>query len=103
MRTYLQDLRVLEGVEDIKPLSKDQKDLLIELFDDLQEAHDRMARVCGKLSTLAKGLIPKSTYVSDEIDNKAHDTIKYDCGIPGYTNWPDTCKKDVPQDRGERV
>ena len=47
----------LEGVEDIKPLSSNQ-DILIELFNDLQEAHDQMARVCGKLSMLAKGLTP---------------------------------------------
>ena len=34
-------LQVLEGEEDIKPLSNDQKYLSIDLFDDLKEAHDR--------------------------------------------------------------
>ena len=50
--------QILEAVENIKSLSFDQKDLLVELFDDLEVTHDRMARVCGWMSTLAKVLNP---------------------------------------------
>ena len=49
---------ILEVVENIKPLSYDQKDMLVELFDDLKVAHDRMSRVCTRMSTLAKVLNP---------------------------------------------
>ena len=48
----------LEVVENIKPLSYDQKDMLVELFDDLKVAHDRMSMVCARMSTLAKVLNP---------------------------------------------
>ena len=54
--------QVLGVVEHINPLTYDQKDLLVELFDDLEVAHDRMARVCGRMSSLAKVLGPTSSW-----------------------------------------
>ena len=43
-------------VEDIKPLIFEHKDMLVKLFDDLEVAHYRMARVCGRLSSLLEVL-----------------------------------------------
>ena len=43
-------------VGDIKPLNYDQKDMIIELFDDLKVAHKRMACVSGRMSSLTKTL-----------------------------------------------
>ena len=97
-----QGLQVLEGVEDIKPLSTDQKDLLIELFDDLQEAHNRMARVCGKLSMLVKGLTPSQLMLVMKLTIRPMIQLNTTAAFLD-TQISQTHKKDVLQDRGKWV
>ena len=95
-------LQVLEGEEDIKPLSNDQKYLSIDLFDDLKEAHDRMTRGCGKLSTLVKGLT--SSQLMLVMKSMIRPMIQLNTTAAFLdTQISQTHKKDVPQDRGERV
>ena len=92
----------MDVVEKIKPLSYNQKDLLVELFDDLEVAHDRMARVCGRMSMLAKVLNPSQLMLVMKV------TIRPMVQLNTTTAFLDTPasprhKKEVPQDRGERV
>ena len=93
---------MLGGVEDIKPLSNDQKDLLIELFNDLQEAHDRMARVCGKLPTLVKGLTPSQLMLVMKVMIRPMIQLNMTAAFLD-TPISQTHKKEVPKDRGKRV
>ena len=43
-------------IEDIEPLTADQKNMITELFDDLEVAHNHMARACTMLSSLSRSL-----------------------------------------------
>ena len=45
-------------VSNIKLLNYDQKDMIGELFNDLEVAHKKMACVCERMSTLTKTLTP---------------------------------------------
>ena len=45
-------------VGSIKPLNYIQKDMIIELFNNIEMAHQKMAHVCGRLSSLSKTLTP---------------------------------------------
>ena len=80
----------------------DQKDLLVELFDDLEVVHDRMARVCGRMSMLAKVLNPSQLMLVMKA------TLRLMVQLNTTAAFLDTpassChRKEVPQNRGERV
>ena len=89
-------LQVLGAVEDIKPLSHDQKDMLVGLFDILEMAHKRMVRVCGPMLSLA-GLKPKTTNVSHESNDPAHYPTQHNHKVLGPPSMSHH-KIEVPQD-----
>ena len=50
----LEDL--LSNMEELGDLTKDQKELLGELFEELEMAHKSLARACSTLGRLSRGL-----------------------------------------------
>lgn len=69
MESYLEDVmldedappgeRVVAEVSQVKPITYDQKDMLVSLFDDLSVVHDRLARAAGKMPSLSKVMLPE--------------------------------------------
>ena len=43
-------------IEEIDPLKDEQRHMIAELFNDLEVAHDHMARSCNALAALSKSL-----------------------------------------------
>ena len=54
--TYLNGSSMTGMVEDIEPLTAGQRNMIGELFDDLEVTHDNMARACSMLSSLSRSL-----------------------------------------------
>ena len=46
--------KVAAKVSQIKPITYDQKEMLVSLFDDLSMAHERLSRVASSMSSLCK-------------------------------------------------
>ena len=51
--------KVAAEVSQIKPITYDQKDMLVLLFDDLSMAHERLSRAAGSMSSLCKVMTPE--------------------------------------------
>ena len=47
---------VIKWIEDIEDLSLEQKNLITELFDDMEVAHDHLVRASGVLARLLRTL-----------------------------------------------
>ena len=66
---YLEDLmpdeeippgeKVAAKVSQIQPITYDQKDMLVSLFDDLSVAPERLSRAAGMMSSLCKRMTPE--------------------------------------------
>lgn len=89
-------------VENIKPLIFDQKDMLVELFNDLEVAHNHMARICGRLSSLSKVLNPAQLMLVLKA------TVRPMVQLNAVQNFIDTSvmtsrKMDLPDDRRDWV
>ena len=46
----------LSGTDELDDITEDQKELMGELFEELETAHESMARACSTLGRLARGL-----------------------------------------------
>ena len=89
-------------VGDIKPLNFDQKDMIVKLFDDLEVAHEKMACVCSRMSSLSKTLTPAQLMVMKKA------TIRLMIQLNTTAKFLDTPaesrrKIDLPKDVNERV
>ena len=51
--------KMVAETSNIKPLTYDQKDMIVSLFDDIAVAHEHLARVVGTISSLCKVLEPQ--------------------------------------------
>ena len=93
---------IAKMVGEIQPLKYDQKDMLIEPFDDLKAAHERMACMSGRLLSLSKVLMQPQLM----INLKA--TIRPMIQLNMTAKFLDTpagpkLKTDLPNDISERV
>ena len=94
--------QVLGAVEHMKPLIYGQKDLLVELFDDLEVVHNRMARVCSHMSSLAKVLDPNQLMIF--MKAKIRPMIQLNT-TSAFLETPAVLKHkvDIQEDRGEHL
>ena len=51
----------LSGTDELGNITEDQKELMGELFEELETAHESMARACSTLGRLARGLKRQTT------------------------------------------
>ena len=51
--------KVAAKVFQIKPITYNQKDMLVLLFNDLSVAHERLSRAAGTMSSLCKVMTPE--------------------------------------------
>ena len=51
--------KVAAEVSKIKPITYDQKDMLVSLFNDLSVAHKRLSTAAGMMSLLCKVITPE--------------------------------------------
>ena len=94
--------RVAQEVASLKPLTYDNKDMLMELFNDLEVARNHMARVCRHLSSLLKILTPGQLMIVLKACN--HPMIQLNA-IKGFLDkeMVSKCKLELPDYRGNRV
>ena len=93
--------KVVSDVSQIKPLTYDQKDLIVPLFNNLAIAHEHLGRAAANMSSLAKAMDP------DQL------TLIMKCSVrplvqlsasPGLFDMPThKRKKELPDDKAERV
>lgn len=86
----------------VQPLNYDQKDMIKELFNDLEVAHERMAHMCGRLSSLLKTLTPPQMMIVLQATIRPMiqlNTMAQFLDVPA--EWK--AKIDLPEDISERV
>ena len=55
----LEGVKVTSDVFNIKPLTYDQNDMIISLFDDISVVHEHLACAAGTMSNLCKVMNPQ--------------------------------------------
>ena len=93
--------KVAAEVSQVKPITYDQKDMLVSLFDDSSIAHERLSRAAGTMSSLCKVMIPEQLMLI--MKGSVWLMIQLNA-TPGLFNPPAQMgKKELPDDKSEQI
>ena len=67
---------VTQAVGEIDTLSKEDQEVIAEVFDTLEVVHNQLATVSGLIGVLARKLKPKTTHDSLKIEHQTLDTTE---------------------------
>ena len=89
-------------IEDIEPLTANQRNMIAELFDDLEVAHDHMARSCSMLSLLSRYL--SSAQLMLVLKASVRPMVQLNA-VQSFLNSPVTSKRktELPDNRSAQV
>ena len=93
---------VIAMIEDIEPLTANQRNMIGELFDDLEVAYDNMARACSMLSSLSRSLSSTQLMLVLKASIKAMIQLN---AVQSFLNSPVITKRktELPDDRTTQV
>ena len=92
---------VLTSIQGDTPLTESQRNLLRELFKDLEVAHEHTARACSVLACLALSLTPPQMMAT--LKAVTHPLIQINA-LEGFLDKVKTPRKmELPDDEGARV
>ena len=85
----------------IKPITYDQKDMLVSLFNDLSMTHERLSRAAGMMSSLCKMMTPEQLMLI--MKSRIRPMIQLNT-TPGLFDMPAQMKKkELPDDKFEQI
>ena len=93
--------QIAVDVLNIKPITHDQKDILISLFDDISIAHERLGQAAGTISSLCKVMNPEQLILIMKCSIQPLIHLSVSPGLFDPLIW--TEKKELPEDTMERI
>lgn len=102
MEDILSGSSVIERINGAEPLTTEQKWMISELFDNLDVAHDHMARPCGMLGILSQSL--NSIQLLLLLQASVRPMIQVNA-MHGFLDEPSTSqrKMDLPESKPECI
>ena len=85
----------------IKPLTYDQKDMIVSLFDNITVAHVHLARAAGTMSNLCKVLDPQQLMLI--MNNAVCPLIQLNISLGLFDLPAKPMQKELPDDIADRV
>ena len=93
--------KVAAEVSVIKPITYNQKDMLVSLFDDLSVAHERLSRAAGTMSSLCKVMTPEQLMLL--MKSSIRPMIQLNT-TPGLFDPPTQMeKKELPDNKSDQI
>ena len=93
--------KVAVDVSNIKPLTYDQKDMIVSLFDDIVVAHEHLAHATGMMSSLCKVMDPQQLMLI--MQYSIHPLMQLNASPGLFDPKIHKEKKELPDDRRDRV
>ena len=93
--------KIVADVSQVKPLTYDQKDLIVSLFDNLSIAHEHLGRAAANMSSLCKVMNPDQLLLIMKCSMRPLVQLSASPGLfdtPTHKQW-----KELPDDKVERV
>ena len=92
----------LSGTDDLGDITAEQKELLGELFEELETAHESMARACSTLGRLARGLNGKQLLLT--LRASVRPLVQVNIAEKFWRDMAQTSKRtDLPDDLHHRI
>ena len=92
----------LSGTDELGDITADQKELMGELFEELETAHESMARACSTLGRLARGLNGKQLLLT--LRASVRPLVQVNIADKFWRDTAQTSKRtDLPDDLHHRI